>query len=37
MGAAATIAPGEVQRRSAGTGITHSEFNYRTAAHALAV
>lgn len=28
MGNAATILPGEVQRLSAGTGITHSEFNY---------
>ena len=28
MGNAATIVPGEVQRLSAGTGITHSEFNY---------
>ncbi len=28
MGNAETIVPGEVQRLSAGTGITHSEFNY---------
>ena len=28
MGNAASIVPGEVQRLSAGTGITHSEFNY---------
>ena len=28
MGNAANIVPGEVQRLSAGTGITHSEFNY---------
>lgn len=28
MGNAATIVPGEVQRLSAGTGITHSEYNY---------
>ena len=30
MGNAASIVPGEVQRLSAGTGITHSEFNYST-------
>ena len=28
MGNAATIVPGEVQRLSAGTGITHSEYNH---------
>jgi redox-sensitive bicupin YhaK (pirin superfamily) len=28
MGNTETIVPGEVQRLSAGTGITHSEFNY---------
>lgn len=28
MGNAESIVPGEVQRLSAGTGITHSEFNY---------
>ena len=28
MGNAASITPGEVQRMSAGTGITHSEYNY---------
>ncbi|GAB2655311.1 pirin family protein [Arenimonas aestuarii] len=31
MGNAANIVPGEVQRLSAGTGITHSEFNYSSA------
>ena len=31
MGNAANIVPGEVQRLSAGTGITHSEYNYSTA------
>ncbi len=30
MGNAANIVPGEVQRLSAGTGITHSEYNYST-------
>jgi redox-sensitive bicupin YhaK (pirin superfamily) len=30
MGNAATIVPGEVQRLSAGTGITHSEYNHST-------
>ena len=31
MGNAANIVPGEVQRLSAGTGITHSEYNYSAA------
>ena len=31
MGNAATIVPGEVQRLSAGTGITHSEYNHSSA------
>jgi redox-sensitive bicupin YhaK (pirin superfamily) len=31
MGNAENIVPGEVQRLSAGTGITHSEFNYSDA------
>lgn len=31
MGNTETIVPGEVQRLSAGTGITHSEYNYSSA------
>lgn len=31
MGNAASIVPGEVQRLSAGTGITHSEYNHEAA------
>jgi redox-sensitive bicupin YhaK (pirin superfamily) len=30
MGNAASVVPGEVRRMSAGTGVTHSEYNYGT-------